>query len=131
MEFQTVRKVRFTAVLSFFMLSGVCTLAGGDAKADNGRFVLVQVQPRNFLVTPSKVKAGPVRILVENLTLIPSPSVGVRLQSSTSSLDGIKLDKQLKIRPRESWQEVVLTPGSYWVYLEQDPGAKGQLIVEP
>ena len=131
MESQAMRKLRITTVLFFFLAGGVVTLAGGDAKADTGRFVLVQIQPRNFLVTPSKVKGGPVRILVENFTLIPSPSLGVRLQSSVSALDGVKLDKQLKIRPRESWQEVVLTPGSYWVYLEQDSGAKAQLVVEP
>ncbi|MBI5282135.1 MAG: hypothetical protein HY858_10670 [Candidatus Solibacter usitatus] len=110
---------------------GLAGSAGRLEGAGEPQIIRVQVSVRNFSVTPARVKAGKATVLVENFTLVPSPTVTIRDQGAANPAAGFKVEKPVKVKPRESWHEVVLTPGTYWVSLDQVPGVQAALVVEP
>ena len=131
MIYQMSCRIRRGVALGVIAMVSASLLLFAGPKPEKGEFLVVRVGVRNFLVTPPKVKAGPVRVLVENSTVILSPAIGIRLQNSKNEVDTTKLDKPTNSKPRESWHDVVLTPGTYWVSIDQVPGVQAALVVEP
>lgn len=110
---------------------GLGGLSGRLEGAEKRQLIRVQVSVRNFSVAPARVKAGAASVLVENLTLLPSATVTIREQAAAPTAVGVKVEKPVKVKPREAWHELVLTPGTYWVSLDQVPGVRAALVVEP
>lgn len=124
-------RFRIAGAMALLTLGGAGLIVGAEAKADQGHFLLVQIRARNFLATPARIKAGTVKVLIENFTMVVSPTVTIQTQAQLATTEGVKVGKVTKSKPRETWHEVVLAPGTYWVSLDQVAGVQAALVVEP
>lgn len=93
--------------------------------------IRVMVTHHGIRIEPPRVKAGPARILLDNRTLLNGTSISIGLESDgiASAMKRITLPEKALVR--RSWQDAVLPPGRYRIWVEKASELRALLVVEP
>lgn len=96
--------------------------------------VVVTVKTSGLYSSHARVKAGPVRILLENRTLLRSPGLQITRIAGPGggANESVATNRPARSdRGNHSWWDAVLTPGSYRFSIAAAPNANIQLTVTP
>lgn len=89
------------------------------------------VTHHGLFLQPGRVKAGPVKVLLDNRTLLNGTSISIGAEGTAGQSPLKRMVLPEKALLRKSWHDAVLSPGRYSIWVEKAPQVRTTLIVEP
>lgn len=91
----------------------------------------VVVTHHGIRLRPARAKAGPVRVLLDNRTLLDGTAISIGAEPPNASPPLKRMVLPEKALIRKSWHDAVLPPGRYRVWIEKAREVWAVFTVEP